>query len=139
MKPTLKQVADVVETFCELIPFFPKSEGALKVVIKDVHRFVGSQEELAWLATAAPLSIDKYEGLPCLRAVFETRYKPADVSPEEGTASFARREMEKAQVCPICYGSGWEQVERNGLSSVRECACRRTGKPVLVQNMKRGA
>jgi hypothetical protein len=77
MKPTPKQLAGAVEELAA-IPFFPSEEGARIAITTQISRFVGDEKQLRWLVDAALGAMRKWEGLPELRGLFCTRFKPAD-------------------------------------------------------------
>ncbi len=103
MKPSRKSVYDVVVALSQIIPFFPTSDLALDLITESVLEFVGSEERLKWFSRAAIRCISKYEGMPLLRALYCTKYSPADgvdplvdvpgMSEVELEAAFMKREM----------------------------------------------
>ena len=107
MKPSRERVFAVVGTLAEVIPFFPQKELALDLITEAVLEFVGTEEQLDWFARAAVRSLSKYEGVPQLRALFCSKYAPADGLPpaveipgyteEELEARFRQREIAENQ------------------------------------------
>lgn len=103
MKPTRESVAKVALALSEVVPFFPKTEFGLELVTEFILEFVGNDEQLQWFARAAGRSLARYEGMPQLRALFCTKYPPADgiqplvevegMSEDQLEADFKRREM----------------------------------------------
>lgn len=77
-KPSQKQITAVVLAMQEIIPFFPKSDTALKLISTEIGNFVSGVDELNWFAHAAVTRFHKFEGLPQLRALYQTKYPPAD-------------------------------------------------------------
>lgn len=105
-KPSLVEVSTIVAAMAESIPFFPKSDLVQRTIAAEIHRFVSSYEELAWFGQTAMTKLGKFESIAHLRAVFCTRYKPADgvkptVEPPTGfragdlESSYFEREMEE--------------------------------------------
>ena len=103
MKPSVVDVMKGVVLLSELIPFFPASEAAQRVIAMEVRNFVGSSEQLEWFIQAAVRQFPKFEGVPALRALYASRFTPDDnvlptlnvASPEMLEADFRRREMEE--------------------------------------------
>lgn len=103
MKPSVVDVMKGVVLLSELIPFFPSSEAAQRVIAIEVRNFVGSDEHLQWFIQAAVRQFPKFEGVPALRALYASRYTPDDnilptlnvASPEQLEADFHRREMQE--------------------------------------------
>lgn len=69
------------------IPFFPTAEAAQLVIGKHMLKFVSGPTELRWLVDSAVNAMRKWEGIPELRGLYCTRYKPVDGV--EGTCSLA--------------------------------------------------
>lgn len=101
----MERVAEVVVAMSEVIPFFPKSHLAQRVIAAEVHKFVGSTEQLNWFAMSAMSKLAKYESIPQLRAFYATRYDPADgqaptvdlpgFSAADLESRYAQRELEE--------------------------------------------
>ena len=64
----------------EIIPFFPRTEAAFDIDIECIEEMVGTEEQLKWLVKAACKSMQNFS-LPELRALYCTRYDPADRIP----------------------------------------------------------
>lgn len=107
MKPTLERIAESVKAMASVIAFFPKDELAQRIVTASIASFVNTEAELDWLTIAACGSMRDFErggGLPELRGLFCTRFKPADgfyqhtTTPgyraEDLEQQFLRRELE---------------------------------------------
>ena len=77
MKPTAEQLARAVSEL-GAIPYFPTDSGAQLAVMNQLGRFVSSGNELRWLVDAAIAVMREWKGLPELRGVYCTRFKPAD-------------------------------------------------------------
>ncbi len=81
MKPTVKDFLKSVAMMASSIPFFPSDEIGQLVVVRMMERFVNTKDELDWLADTACGSIRDWQrggGIPELRGLFCTRFKPAD-------------------------------------------------------------
>lgn len=81
MKPESTKFMEAVHTMAVLIPFFPKDEIAQRMIADQLERFINNQQELLWLTATACGSLRDWEragGLPELRGLFCTRFKPAD-------------------------------------------------------------
>jgi hypothetical protein len=107
MKPSRERIAAIVGALSEVVPFFPQKPLALDLITEAVLEFVGTDEQLEWFARAAIRNLPKYEGVPQLRALFCTKYAPADGLPavveiaghteEELEARFRQREIAENQ------------------------------------------
>ena len=78
MKPTLDQVMRGVDLMGELMVFFPKSIAARSVIASEIHNFVGTERQLSWFIDATLQHFSKFEGLPFFRALYCTKFEPAD-------------------------------------------------------------
>ena len=81
MKPTPEQIMNSVQSMASMIPFFPKDDLGQKIITASLAKFVNTQEELEWLTVSACEVLRDWErggGLPELRGIFCTRFKPAD-------------------------------------------------------------
>jgi len=70
-----------VQSMASMIPFFPKDDLGQKIVTASLAKFVNTQEELEGLTVTACEVLRDWErggGLPELRGIFCTRFKPAD-------------------------------------------------------------
>lgn len=105
MKPTFERVSQGVALWAEMMPWFPKSLVAKAYISQKVHEFVGTDEQLNWFIDAVMEQFNTWEGLPALRALFNSRYAPADglrpavdapgPTAEQLEADFRLREMEE--------------------------------------------
>lgn len=77
-KPALKEFMAVVKAWAELIPFFPQSSMAHKIIVASLEKFVESDEALRWLGQAVTVSISKWQGIAAIRALYATKYKLKD-------------------------------------------------------------
>jgi hypothetical protein len=77
MRPTTEQLAGAVSEL-GAIPYFPTDSGAQLAIMVQLELFVSSAHELRWLITAAVAVMRKWEGVPELRGLYCTRFKPAD-------------------------------------------------------------
>lgn len=96
MKPTYEDIMKVVDLFIEMVPFFPNSVAARCAVCEEVYSFVSTQEQLEWFSKAfRQIAGTKWMGEPMLRAVFCTRYEPADgIMPKVEVPGYATEELE---------------------------------------------
>ena len=78
MKPSIDRVGEGVLLLVELIPFFPTSVVAKTYIAQYIHGFVDTQEHLDWFVGKCIEQFPRFEGLPALRALYCTRYDPAD-------------------------------------------------------------
>src|SRR5258708_4599346 len=81
MKPTDEKFVEAVHAMGLLIPFFPQDDIAQAIIAKYLSVFVNTEAELQWLTAAACGGIRDWErsgGLPELRGLFCTQFKPAD-------------------------------------------------------------
>lgn len=60
------------------IPFFPTDEYAQQAIMTEIGKFVDREDGLKWLFDAAMNTMRKWEGIPELRGLYCTRFKPAD-------------------------------------------------------------
>lgn len=77
MKPTSGQLARAVSEM-GAIPYFPTDSGAQLAVMKQLERFVSGEKELRWLVDTAAGVMREWKGVPELRGLYCTRFKPAD-------------------------------------------------------------
>jgi hypothetical protein len=93
-RPTVGDVINALGLVAAVVPFFPQGP-ALAVVAGDVHRFVGTREQLDWFQRKARGSLSTYDGLPQLRALYATKYEPFDgVAPIVHVAGFEADALE---------------------------------------------
>lgn len=105
MKPTREHVIAKIIGLSEVIPFFPQSELARQLIADAVLCFVAGEEELDWWARKCIEVLEKYEGIPYLRAVYSIGFKPADgqiatvdipgYTAEDMEAKYRLREMDE--------------------------------------------
>jgi hypothetical protein len=77
VKPTTAQIAAAMAEL-GAIPFFPSDPAAQLVIARHVAKFVGGVKELRWLVDASVTVMQRWAGIPELRGLYCTRYKPAD-------------------------------------------------------------
>jgi hypothetical protein len=78
MKPSRNEVTRAITTLKSSIPFFPPEELAQAVIAEAVLSFVEDVDKLGfWLKKCVEL-LQKYEGVPQLRAVYSIWFRPAD-------------------------------------------------------------
>jgi hypothetical protein len=139
MRPTTEQLAGAVSELGS-IPFFPTDSGAQLAIMVQLELFVSSAHQLRWLITAAVAGMRKWEGVPELRGLYCTRFKPADgkevscrlpgytaeesemritletsnrpqlAEPAEMVALAKRKAIGGGRYCVECEGSGLRQV-----------------------------
>jgi hypothetical protein len=90
------------------IPYYPREESARMAVLDALMRFVAGPSELRWLVRTAIDVMDKWEGVAQLRALYCTRFRPADgiegvactlpgFRPEDMESAFFRRQIEESE------------------------------------------
>lgn len=83
MKPTREDVLKAVMGMSTVVPFFPKGEVGLDIVADCVREFVSDHQQLAWFTKAVCVTMKTWDdgGIALLRAIFCTKYAPADGVP----------------------------------------------------------
>lgn len=76
-RPTGKQLQGAVEELAA-IPFFPTGESARVAIATQIGKFVAEAHQLRWLVDAAINVMRKWDGIPELRGLYCTRFKPLD-------------------------------------------------------------
>jgi hypothetical protein len=95
MKPTLEEVGKAVNALTNLVPFFPSDTHSRLIITAEIRSFVGTVEQLSWFLQACVRHISKWQGVPQLRALYCTRFEPADgVAPVVDTPGFTTPELE---------------------------------------------
>jgi hypothetical protein len=95
VKPTLEEVMEQAQALGELVPFFPRGEAAQRVIVSEIQGFCGTSQELRWFIHEFVRKVPKYEGVPQLRAVFCSRFKPADgIEPTIDVPGFTAEDAE---------------------------------------------
>jgi len=74
----LPEAMAAVQSMSLVIPFFPQEQSAQLMIANEFMRFVGTKGQLEWFTPVAISKVAKYEGLPAFRALFCTRFEPAD-------------------------------------------------------------
>ena len=77
MKPTPEQLKLAVDEL-SIIPHFPHAENARVALAIQLSKFVSSAHQLRWLIDVAVNAMTEWRGLPELRGLYCTRFKPAD-------------------------------------------------------------
>ena len=72
---TPKELALIGEDLL-VIPFYPIAHH--DVILRMLERFVDRPERLRWLVDAAVMNLPQWGGVPALRGLYCTRFKPAD-------------------------------------------------------------
>jgi hypothetical protein len=76
--PGLQKIVAVVQGLAELIPFFPQTELALKLIVSEIGCFCDDEKKLEVWAREAVRYFEKYKGVATLRALYCSMYRPAD-------------------------------------------------------------
>lgn len=77
MKPGIQDIKLAVAKFGAL-KFFPSDEGARLAVMELIRKMVSTKAELLWLTETMIDSVGEWHGTAQLRALFCSRFKPAD-------------------------------------------------------------
>jgi len=83
MKPTPEQLTAAVYEMASVIPYFPRDSGGQALVMRELAKFVTNGYELRWLVDTAAGAMRGWKGLPELRGLYCTRFKPADGREED--------------------------------------------------------
>ncbi len=78
MKCEVDDIWQAVRAMKELIPFFPTDGKALAAIVILLDKMISTKEQLEWLLYASCNEMRKWEGFVSLRALYCTRYRPAD-------------------------------------------------------------
>ncbi len=108
MKPTAEQLTAAVHEMASVIPYFPRDSAGQALVMRELARFVSNAHELRWLVDSAASAMREWKGLPDLRGLYCTRFKPADgreehcglpgYTPEESEARFLVEQAMRPQL-----------------------------------------
>lgn len=74
---TTKEASEAAARFA-IMPFFPAEAIARTELAATLVRMVSTPQQLEWLVQAVTGHVDRWPGLREVRAIFCTRYKPAD-------------------------------------------------------------
>lgn len=85
MKPTAEQLTGAVHEMASVIPYFPGDSAGQALVMRELAKFVTNAHELRWLVDTAASSMRAWAGLPDLRGLYCTRFRPADGREEHCT------------------------------------------------------
>jgi len=77
MKPTTRELTEAVSEL-GAIPYFPAGSGPQLAIMRQLERFVSGAHELLWLIDTAVGAMREWKGIPELRGLYCTRFKPAD-------------------------------------------------------------
>ena len=77
----LEQAITLAVSELEAIPFFPETDGAKGAVARGIARFCDRLDGLRWLTDTAVDRMKKWDGVGELRALYCTRFPPADGLP----------------------------------------------------------
>lgn len=116
VKAEKKDFFQAVVAMASVIPFFPQDHTAQLMIATCIEQFVETKKQLDWLTMQAISHIrdwSKAGGVPELRGIFCTGYKPADgqetyASTPGFTASdleqqYIQREMERSEQRLLSY------------------------------------
>jgi hypothetical protein len=95
MRPTADQLAGAVSEL-GAIPYFPTDSGAQLAIMNQLERFVSVAHELRWLVDAAVSAMREWRGVPELRGLYCTRFRPADG--KEGNCSLLGYTAEESEM-----------------------------------------
>jgi hypothetical protein len=110
-KVSFEKCWDAVQLLGELIQFFPKSDLARQTIARELHKFVGTEAQLNWFVERAIAKLSKWEGVPYLRALYNTRFAPDDgVMPEVDIPGFTSEDLE-AQWKNRCAEDDMRQID----------------------------
>jgi hypothetical protein len=124
-RPTVADVLDALALVAAVVPFFPQSQLALAVLAEDVHRFVGTREQLDWFQRKARGSLSTYEGLPQLRALYATKYEPFDgVAPIVDVAGFEADALEVSYSRRVMNENWSRPIATEELAGFARCTVR---------------
>lgn len=94
---SIESAAASIAAMEAMIPFFPRDPNAQDYLLAALRRFVGTEDELRWLTDTAINSIRKWEGLPQLRGLFCSHFRPADgVEMDCDVAGYTPADCERA-------------------------------------------
>lgn len=77
MRPTAKEISNVIDGWT-CLKFFPSAPGAMRPIGELLADLVGTREQLQWLDSAMLNQVGEWPGPAEVRAIFCTRFKPAD-------------------------------------------------------------
>jgi len=72
-----EQIANAVGELAA-IPYFPADEHARRAIMQQIAKFVDRPDHLRWLVNAALNTMRHWDGIPELRGLYCTKFKPAD-------------------------------------------------------------
>lgn len=75
-----EKISQAVEELAA-IPYFPADAGARTAIMRQLSRFVDRPDRLRWLVDTALARMDSWLGVAQLRALYATKYRPADGIP----------------------------------------------------------
>lgn len=88
MKPKANEIEQTVADFGAL-KYFPADQAARLVVMRLLAAMVGTSEQLAWLRSVMVNRVGEWPGTAELRALFATRFRPADGIEGKGYCTIA--------------------------------------------------
>ena len=111
-----QDIAAAVEELAA-IPYFPQSAGAKVAIGAHIGKFVSDSKKLRWLIDSAIVAMGEWRGIPELRGLYCTRYKPADGV--EGICTLAGYSPEELEMAPA-YRPAIGAVDQKLLSASEE-------------------
>lgn len=94
---SIESAAASIAAMEALIPFFPRDTNAQDYILAALRKMIATEEQLRWLTETAINSIQKWEGLPQLRGLFCSHFRPADgIEMECSVPGFTPADCERA-------------------------------------------
>ena len=110
MKPTSKHLEAAVAEL-GAIPFFPSDAASQLVIARHLAKFVGGVAELRWLVDSAVTAMQRWGGIPELRGLYCTRYKPEDgIEANCSLAGYSPEDGEMAEALKIQHAVDLEML-----------------------------
>ena len=130
MRPTTDQLAGAVSEF-GAIPYFPNDSGAQLAIMRQLEKFVSGAAELRWLVDTAISVMRDWKGVPELRGLYCTRFRPADgreancslpgYTPEESEARYALAEARRPRLAEPSEVAALARRKAIGAGQCLEC------------------
>ncbi len=100
------------------IPYFPESISARSAIGRQLEKFVSDEAKLRWLVTKAIEVMPKWTGIPEMRGLYCTRFKPAD-----GVEAYCSLPGYRAENCEAAHALA--PVDYKQLADVDRAALKR--------------
>ncbi len=89
----------------QAIPYYPTSGIAQAAIMREIAKFVDQPDRLRWLVETAVGNMREWTGVPELRGLYCTRYKPADGNEADCTTpGYTANECEAAHAREFASG-----------------------------------